>query len=273
MSTGDLETDRFRPGDISLFLELARQEGWLCDPWELEFQLKSFPQGCHVRREAGSPLGFVNSVKYESSGWVGNLLVDAESRGRGIGRALMNEAIAALENSGVRTVWLTASPSGAPLYRSLGFVGADTISRWHSKSRPGPEASAAADMNIMAVVDREGWGDGREKLIDLLAGRGELFCSGKAFLVRYRYGDGMVLGPWGGSAPEDAASLLENALLTPDGGEDLYIDVPDGNPHAASLLESAGFKRKGSTLLMFRGETPEYRPGLIYGLASMGSMG
>ena len=122
--------DRFRHGDMDAFFVFAAREGWICDRWEFDFLLNTFPDGCLVGRSAGKPAGFVTSVKYEKSGWIGNLVVTEEMRGRGLGRALMTRALAALQSVETETVWLTASAAGQPLYGKLGFRAIDEIRRW-----------------------------------------------------------------------------------------------------------------------------------------------
>ena len=92
--------------DLDPFLALAKEEGWICDRWEFEFLLENFPQGCFVCREKGTALGYITSVKYGKSGWIGNLLVHPDARRRGIGRWLMESAVAGLLRSGVETVFL-----------------------------------------------------------------------------------------------------------------------------------------------------------------------
>src|SRR5262249_46041717 len=50
------------------------------------------------------------------------MLVEESLRGRGLGRALMQHALAYLDERGVERVRLDATPLGRPLYEKLGFV-------------------------------------------------------------------------------------------------------------------------------------------------------
>ena len=138
-----METDRLRNDDVVEFLRLSHREGWICDEWEPGFLRRTFPQGCLVKGVRGFPVVYVTSIRHETSGWIGNLLVHPDLRRRGLGAELMTLAITALEEAGVETIWLTASPSGKPLYERLGFREIDTIRRW---SGPGmavnPDSSA-----------------------------------------------------------------------------------------------------------------------------------
>jgi hypothetical protein len=72
---------------------------------------------------------------------------------------------------------------------------------------------------------------------------------------------------------DEAVALLENVVAPSSEGETLCLDVPSGNRGVSTFLVEDGFRVVGSTVLMYRGALPEYRPELIGALASMGSMG
>ena len=266
--------DQFRQTDIEPFLEMAAQEGWICDRWELEFLLPAFPAGCLVWRDANRPVAFVTAVKYDRSGWIGNLIVSPLLRGQGTGSTLMLAALAALEAAGAETVWLTASAAGRPIYEKLGFQAVDTVHRWRGKGVAGSKAlQTSHELTAFKTVDRAGWGDYRELIFAALSGKGNMFTASDGFLCRHRYADGVQLGPWGCLTPDTARRLLEQALQSPGELVKTFLDMPGGNREGAKLLDLSGFRVAGSTLLMYRGRQPAYRPELIYGLASMGSFG
>lgn len=266
--------DLFGQTDIEPFLEMAAQEGWICDHWELEFLRRAFPAGCLVWREGNRAIAFVTSIKYGRSGWIGNLIVSPTLRGRGTGSTLMRAALKALEAAGTETVWLTASPAGRPIYEKLSFRAADTVYRWRGRTVAGtPLPHSAGNLTGMMAIDRAGWGDFRERIFAALAGQGIMFTANDGFLCRHRYADGVQLGPWGCLTPETARGLLEQALQASGETAGIFLDMPGGNREGAKLLDLNGFRIAGSTLLMYRGNWPDYRPALIYGLASMGSFG
>lgn len=258
--------------DIDPFVALAKEEGWICGRWELEFLLASFPQGCLVRREAGRALGYITSVRHEKSGWIGNLLVSHEARRRGIGKALMESALEALTGSGVETIWLTASAKGAGLYQKLGFKSIDSINRWVGEGGGVQRKSPApGDIDAVRQVDRAGWGDKRDLLLYSTCARGRLYSSSDGFICCQPWEEGTQLGPWGALAESRAEQLLDLAL-SGTGGK-VFVDVPAGNIAAAALLAKRGFAIRGSNTLMYLGATPAYEPKRIFALASMGSMG
>jgi GNAT superfamily N-acetyltransferase len=79
------------------------------------------PGGCFVASIGGEDVGMVGSIGYGEVGYLGNLIVLPGHRGRGIGAALMKEAIEHLLESGVRSIRLDSVPKAIPLYERLGF--------------------------------------------------------------------------------------------------------------------------------------------------------
>jgi ribosomal protein S18 acetylase RimI-like enzyme len=262
----------FLGADIDSFLALAGQEGWICARWELDFLLRGFPQGCFVWRKEGGARGYLTSIRYGRSGWIGNLLVHPEARRHGIGRGLMERAVSALLKSGVETVWLTASEEGAGLYRKLGFAPIDSINRWVGKGALRREPNRdPLDIESIRAIDRVGWGDRRETLLLETCGRGQVHTTSGGFICGQEWGIGTQIGPWGCLIGAQAGQLLDRVLA--EGEDHVFLDVPAGNFAATELMRQRGYTIKGSTLLMYLGDQPLYQPGTIYALASMGSMG
>ena len=268
-----LDIDLFRHEDIEDFLALAAAEGWISDRWEFEFLLAQLPSGCLTVRSEGELVGCVTSIKYDKSGWIGNLLVSRDCRRQGVGGALMERALAALADAGAETVWLTASRQGKPMYEKLGFTTVDVINRWVGTGLwNGSGDRPVASRSDILAIDRAGWGDRRDALIEAAARRGRLICAEGSFLISQPCGDCIQLGPWGG-AGASAPLLLSEALLEAGKGTRVVLDVPIRNTGQTALLLGRGFSIRGTTLLMYRGKAPVYAPEQIGALASMGSMG
>jgi ribosomal protein S18 acetylase RimI-like enzyme len=269
-----MEIDRFRHDDIDHFLQLAVQEGWLCDRRELEFLLQSCPRGCFVVRGSDGPIAFITAISYGFSGWIGNLIVHCDQRGLGLGKILMGEAIAALLRAGVETIWLTASRSGMPIYEKFGFTPIDEVKRWFGSTRgDAVSVEQAVGFEEILETDRAGWGEERSALLAAVLKQGTAFGSRDGFIVRQNCADVILLGPWGCRSTDDAADLLDRAVAGAGKGHSFVLDVPVRNIAAASLLCARGFIIQGGTVLMYLGRLPAYRPDYVYALASMGSIG
>ncbi|AJE04149.1 GNAT family N-acetyltransferase [Geobacter pickeringii] len=263
----------FSAKDLPAFLARSEDEGWLCDRWEFDFLRGAFPGGCFTLEEEGAAVAFVTSIRYGTSGWIGNLLVDRARRGRGCGTLLMHRTVEALAAAGVKTTWLTASSSGRPLYERMGFREADRVVRWVGTGRGGTGGGGPVRPAAMEAFDRAGWGDDRRTLLAAVAARGTVVLRPEGFLVVQPFGDGFQVGPWGCSAGDGAAELLDEARAVAGAGTRLFLDVPAGNGAVTALLGAAGFVASGETALMYAGAEPAYVPSRVGALASMGSMG
>lgn len=266
-----MQITTFTPDDIHPFLSMAKDEGWISHRRELAFLLERSPEGCLVCREQGRPVGFVTAVRYGRSGWIGNLLVGAANRGRGIGSSLFRQAMEVLNRSNVTTVWLTASTAGRPIYERSGFRGCDRIRRWERTGGPAKDADRPSIVrNDWQEIDYLGWGDARDELLAYAAADGGAIGTTDGFLMLQRLGNGHQIGPFGALNAAVAEKLLEQALAR---GSRLLLDVPAANRAAGKLLLPRGFEVIGEVELMYAGRPAAYHPECIYGLASMGSMG
>ena len=266
-----MQISTFTPDDIHPFLDLAKDEGWISHRRELAFLLERSPDGCLVCHEQGKPVGFVTAIRHGRSGWIGNLLVGAANRGRGIGSTLFKRAMEMLQRSGATTVWLTASTVGRPIYERNGFCSCDQVRRWE---RPGsvqehPPALVTIPQGWQEI-DYLGWGDSRNELLSYAAGGGTAIGEDRGFLMVQRLGNGQQIGPFGALDSSVAERLLEQALTTE---ERMLLDAPASNRSIGRLLTSRGFTVSNEVALMYAGRPPAYHPECIYGFASMGSMG
>jgi ribosomal protein S18 acetylase RimI-like enzyme len=269
----------FCTDDITPFLELAAAEGWVAERWEFEFHLAEFSRGCIAARDDnGETAGFVTSLLHLQSGWIGNLIVAEHFRGRGIGGALFSKALEALRSAGAQTIWLTASKSGAPLYEKHGFAGIDTIVRWAGTGRrryaehdcPGDRNDSN---NTVIGIDCQAWGDRRDSLLAATIGRGRLMLDETGFAAVQPCGDALQFGPFAALDALSAERLFESALRSIPFGSRFYLDSPASNRAALRMFNRRRLRISGTTRLMYAGSRPDYRPELIYGLATMGSCG
>ncbi|MDD2853028.1 MAG: GNAT family N-acetyltransferase [Desulfuromonadaceae bacterium] len=265
--------------DITPFLKLAAAENWVAEPWEFEFLLSAFSQGCFTARgDSGEIAGFVTSLRHNRSGWIGNLIVSAEYRGQRIGERLFVSALEALRSSGVETFWLTASKSGKSLYEKYGFSSIDTIIRWSGRGRQrfSGQETLATDDNVDSFlnnIDYQAWGDQRVALIAATAGRGTVLLQETGFVVVQQCGNSRQLGPFSAPGYSTADALLKAALNTIPNEIAVCLDAPASNRTALKLFNRNRMRISGSNELMYAGVKPAYQPEMIYGLATMGSCG
>lgn len=274
-----MTVEPFGTEDINGFLDLAAAEGWLVDPWELDFLLKTFPAGCLcVRNESGAGVAFVTAPQYGRSGWIGNLIVAADHRGKGIGEALFLRALQMLCEAGADTVWLTASKQGQSLYEKHGFKAIDTINRWSGSGRQrhlehSPIIGRDCSDAFVGRSDCRVWGDRRDVLLAATIERGMLLSNPSGFLVIQSCGAATQLGPFSALEGKGAETLFDGALCAVPGGVTVYLDAPASNRSALRLFNRHRMRIAGTTELMYAGKRPDFHPEYLYGLATMGSCG
>ncbi len=260
----------------TLFSELARLEGWRVPALELELFQGDLAHGAFVLRAEEMPRGFVTAVAHERSGWIGNLIVPARERGKGFGARLFGHALQTLEERGMSSQWLTASPLGRPLYERRGFRVVDRVERWTLRLEGSWDAAACdgAGEDELLRGDREAWGESRSALLMALSRKGRVIAFGGTVALLQDGGGVQILGPWCSreGCPRENRRILLAALSLARPGDELVADVLASSP-VAPLLTAAGFIRTGETDLMVRGASEGLDLSRVVALASLGSMG
>jgi ribosomal protein S18 acetylase RimI-like enzyme len=274
-----MTVEPFRADDIAVFLKMATAEKWVVEPWEFAFLLAVFPEGCFCMRDAdGKGIAFVTSLRHDKSGWIGNLIVAEEFRGKGLGETLFRKALEALQTSGVETFWLTASKMGKSMYERYGFSSIDSIARWVGTGRQRHSSYSRKVESFTTVptvisIDSHCWGDLREPLLAATMDRGLVVREDSGFIVVQLCGEALQFGPFSALDSGTAEDLFETALRTIPLGKKVFLDAPVSNRSALKLLNLKGMRIAGRNELMYAGVKPNYRPEILYGLATMGSCG
>lgn len=261
--------------DVALGMALKREAGWnqIEADWRRFLALE--PTGCFVAEYAGVPCGTVTTCIFGPVAWIAMVLVAQAQRGKGIGTALMEHALAYLDGRGVPSVRLDATPAGRPLYEKLGFAAEYQVTRWGG--RPAAvEAPAevrpysAEHREAVAALDAVATGAERSKLLERLAGEGP-----EAAWVTVREGEltGYMLGRTGDSAAmvgpgaareeADGRALLSVALAARR-AELVLVDVPAPNESAAAVVQRAGLTEQRAFTRMVRGQPVVDHPELVW---------
>ena len=205
----------------------------------------------------------VTATCYGHTGWIGNLVVSPERREQGLGRSLMDRAIAYLSGRGVQATRLEADPPGIKLYRRLGFVDESESLRFTRPPAPSEgtgEVTGITPSELSAVsdFDAEHFGEHRGRLLALLLRHSRrTYCVLDAGQVRAyamvlpsRFG--VRIGPFvAGSV--DAAGHLLGAIVSDWHAVPIGVGVPAANEQAISLLRSNGFHSTPSSYRMVLG--------------------
>ena len=256
--------------DLPLGLRLKQEAGWNQTEADWCRFLALQPEGCFVAESEDVAVATLTTCVFESVAWIAMVLVDRESRGQGIGRALMSHALEYLDGLGVRSVRLDATPLGQSLYERLGFFGEYPLARLAGVPVPSGPAQAARpfDPGLLGRVldlDRSATGTDRGRLIRRLA---EEFPES----VRTTGRDGYLMGRPGSNAWQvgpciakgEAGPILLGDALSRLSDRPVLVDVPTDNLEAMALVQARGLTVRRDFLRMCRGEKVTDEPREIW---------
>ncbi|CAN7733568.1 GNAT family N-acetyltransferase [Mesorhizobium amorphae] len=275
MQQGEIEIQAFGPDHIEGAVALSRQENWphRAQDWQMALQLS---RGAVALDDQGLVTGTILVTPYGTDcAMINMVIVDKKVRGKGLGRRLMDEALAL---AGDRPLRLVATVDGMPLYQKLGFVPSGTILQHQGKvaelgAPDGVEAAGTNDLPDIKALDRDAYGADREALIDALAERGQFAVirhngAIEAYAAIRPFGRGEVIGPVI-AGTVDAAKDLITFFAARRPGAFLRVDT-DSRTGIAGWLEEIGLAHVGGGVAMDRPPTkgPEQARPKVYALAN-----
>lgn len=234
-----------------------------------------------------TPIATTSAIAAGPIGVVGNVIVRDDYRRRGLGRAIMDAAVAWMQGRGVRIVLLDATPAGRPLYRGMGFYGVErSYYAWgllRTVDRPALRRLAAGhshsarrvpsnELPRVASLDEQAFGGDRLPLVaGLLREPGaSLYLAENAtgtptgFLVARPVEvprAGLRVGPWVAHDTATAAALLDYALGASEPWRDelpatheadwrIALNLPESSGDSLHLLRAIGMHVEEDDLIM-----------------------
>jgi GNAT superfamily N-acetyltransferase len=265
---------RMTAEDLDFGFQLKAQAGWnqTRDDWRRFLRLQ--PDGCFLAEHHGQPAGVVAAFMFGPVAWIAMMLVEKSLRGRGIGRALMEHALAFAENSGAKSIRLDATPLGEPLYQRLGFTPDFPLTRYGGElpdRKKGPPFLPEANLEEAAMLDQAASGADRRRLLALLwkqqpgwgvqhEGKLQGFCTARPGSQALQIGPCIVSE----HALENVGVRLFQEAFERSAGQEVIVDIPDANFAAVQAAQAAGLTARRPLLRMTRGARTSERPALIW---------
>jgi GNAT superfamily N-acetyltransferase len=213
MQAGQIELVEFSPDHLEGAVTLSRQAGWphRLEDWAMVLSLSTGV----VALDHGQVAGTILVTDYGRAATINMVIVDEAIRGRGIGRGLMDLALAECKGRECR---LVATQEGLPLYTKLGFEKTGII-RQHQGVLGAHAAvesatwATAADIAECIAMDRKASGLDRTRLIARLMDQGSIATLRRndnivGFAGLRAFGRGEVAGPVVAASAQDAKHLL-----------------------------------------------------------------
>ena len=257
--------------DIPLGLRLARQAGWNQIEADWRRFLAMEPEGCFVGELDGTPVATTAAFIFGPVAWIAMVLVDIDSRRKGVATTLLKHALDFLDSQGVKTVRLDATAAGQPVYEKLGFVPEYPLTRYmgtasevgrvspHDTHRRAGTLALPSSIAELAAFDYRMTATPREKMLARLfeespeitrvlyrAGRLEGYITGR------RGANATLIGPC--IATAYAGPTLLSEALGRCSGQPVFLDIPRDNAPAVEIAEKSGLSVQRHFTRMCRGE-------------------
>jgi predicted N-acetyltransferase YhbS len=251
-----VEIRPFREADLPQAMRLKEEADWNQTQTDWQRLIALGPEGNFVAAFKEKVIGTVTTIIYERRvAWIGMMLVKASYRRQGIGAGLMRTALDYLQGQGIVSVKLYATPTGRPLYESLGFREEGRIERWQGRSsgmrKKDLRKIIPEDAQRITAMDRQSFGADRGALLDLLIkdcpkdplmtidSKGEL----KGYALSRPGSKAFYIGPIGAENNETALTLLDG-ILGQLAGKTVYLDFNPGCGIAREALFQRGLMKQ-----------------------------
>lgn len=252
------------PDDLGYFMQLMDMVGWGMTPDDYSRMLEFSPDGLFIASIDGVDLGIVSTVNYGKIAWIGNLVVLPESRGKGIGAALMNHSMRYLFDAGVESIRLDGVQLAVPLYRRLGFKDEYWSLRYVGVASrndvSGVEPMVSSNLKIVGDYDESVFKGSRHEIIEYTYDKNpELAFTAwdgdrlVGYIMAKHGKTNIKIGPWISESPDVAEKLLKSVMNEVD-GSDLWVGLPESNKASMEILEKHGFTPIQSSLRMCYGD-------------------
>ncbi len=239
--------------DLDFAAGYTAAEGWASETRaQFEGFLAHDEGGCLVAEEEGRRIAICVATGYGTIGFVGELIVIPEARGRGVGRALLDRAVEHLQGRGAQSISLDGVLAAVSLYERAGFRKVCRSLRFAGKvrgrERPLVRPMQVGDLDAVRALDRVAFGADRgfflERRLALYPGWCRVLeqSGGIAGFVMGRpAGSRVSAGPWVVRQDvERPADLLEG--LAAEGEEvELGLGILETNEGAVATVRALGF--------------------------------
>ena len=237
------EVRLFSAADIPAGMRLKEAAGWNQTAADWERVVALDPDGCFAIECDGQVRATTTAVCFgRELAWVGMVLTDAQYRGRGFARRLMEHTLAHLRGKRMQWIKLDATDMGRPLYERLGFREEGAIERWIRPAGVVPRHSGAVGrLDLDAALDRQAFGADRSSLLRVLAGIESASIAGMGFAMGRPGARAAFFGPCVARSADAARELLA-WFLEEHRQESVYWDILPANADAVALAGEFGFE-------------------------------
>ncbi len=257
---------KMTPKDFVFAISLTDTMNWDLTEKDFRFMMSLEPEGCFVALDKNKRIGLITTVSFDRVGWIGNVIVDASVRSKGVGLLLVKHAMDYLAEKKVTTVGLYSYVNTVSFYKKLDFKSDNNFIRLVGQSSSARhDAKCVRNMresDLQDAIDFDklcmGWN--RERLLKkMFKSSTDLCCVARegndllGFVMADRYRQ--EIGPLLNRPDQDEeAMLLLRVALGKLAGVEVRIGVSEKRARIIDALMDMGFKEEFKVLRMYWGD-------------------
>ena len=258
-------------------IEWADAEGWNPGVDDRERFLAADPDSFLGAEQDGQIVGTVSCPLYgDDYAFIGFYIVRSDLRGRGLGSALFDRALA---RAGGRVVGLDGVLAQQAYYERRGFVLAHRNVRWRTigggEVPAGLVELSSLPFEQVLAFDTAVFGADRERFLRAWIDRPrrEAFaCMADGRLTGYgvirRCRVGAKVGPLLADDENVAEALLTGLVAAAGPGEEVFVDIPEANHRAQRLHAGREMERSFETARMYLRRRPPEDVQRVFGITT-----
>jgi len=268
--------------DFEFALRLTNLMSWDYARRDFEWMTHFEPAGCFVALDSYRRIGITTTITYENLGWIGNVIVSPEHRGRGIGSRLVEHAVDYLRNRSADFIGLYSYPETLQFYNNLGFREGESFLRLSIRGGCGffekSEKMRLEELKGVIELDSKCFGACRKKVLTKIFNEFKELCrvtlvDGKVvgYIMGTKSAAGIEVGPCicHPKYRENALNLLK-ATLSHVKAKKISMGVPMRKFKLVNKLKEWGFKIDFKVIRMFyKGQTPAMKSNFIFAMESL----
>jgi len=245
---------QMQPEELVFAARCTEMEGWSSETrQEIEGYYWHDPNGSFIARDGDQRIGMCMTTRYDEYGFIGELIVVTEMRGRGVGGLLMEKAIQYLHSQGTGKIYLDGVLKAVPLYERAGFRRTSRSLRFsgriQGKTHPQVRPMRDPDRALVFAQDRTAFGADRSYFLKRRLALYPDLCkvledaNGISGYIFGRRGEkGISVGPWVMQAQAEQPAALLESLAAESGDASLGIGVLEANTRAVELMKHYGLR-------------------------------
>lgn len=267
MSLENLSINKMTLNELELILTWASKEGWNTIHHAASAYYAADPNGFFVLKDGSNIIASLSRVIYpEGLGFIGLYIVESTLRHQGYGKYLWDKVTE--DNDKYPCIALEGVMAQMANYEASGFILYDTTKRYRYQ----PKQLGALDNTIpddltlhesidfetLQTYDQSIFSQNRKSFLKLwlqlpeakfIAAKNQHGICGYGLLVKAD--EGYRLAPLFADTVEIAKTILTNLCQTLPQGVNVYLDIPDCNLPAQSLVDELALTEVFKTALMY----------------------